>query len=192
MLKKTGEKIRSLREIAKISIADLATSASIDPQEMELIEQGSATPPISVYVKISKALGVRLGTILDGEESDAPAVVCSSELDPNTDFKLSINQATKPHLTYHLLAKGKSDRHMEPSLLEVEYVAEGDAVFAPHEGEEFLYVLEGCLVVRYGNKSYTLTQGQSMYYDSVVPHHLSSASPETVAKVIAVAYMPTL
>lgn len=183
-------KIKNLREVAGLSISDLAEATMLTSQELELVEQNQAVPPISALVKISKALGVRLGTILDGDECCAPVVMNPSQAGAGTDFKLSVNLLNKPHLTYHLLAKGKSDRNMEPSLIEVDYMAPEDAVFAPHEGEEFLYVLEGEIVVGYGKEIFRVQAGQSIYYDSVVPHYLSSASAGQRARILAVAYMP--
>lgn len=183
-------KIKNLREVAGLSISDLAEATMLTSQELELVEQNQAVPPISALVKISKALGVRLGTILDGDECCSPVVMNPLQSAAGTDFKLSVNLMNKPHLTYHLLAKGKSDRNMEPSLIEVDYMAPEDAVFAPHEGEEFLYVLEGEIVVGYGKEVFRVQAGQSIYYDSVVPHYLSSASAGQRARILAVAYMP--
>lgn len=183
-------KIKNLREGAGLSLTELAEATMLMPQELELVEQNQAVPPISALVKISKALGVRLGTILDGDECCAPVVMNQSQGVAETDFKLSVNLTDKPHLTYHLLAKGKSDRNMEPSLIEVDYMNPEDAIFAPHEGEEFLYVLEGEIVVGYGKDVFRVQAGQSIYYDSVVPHYLSSASAGQKARILAVAYMP--
>lgn len=183
-------KIKNLREGAHLSLAELAETTMLTLQELEMVEQNRVVPPISVLVKISKALGVRLGTILDGDECCTPVVMNRSQQSPETDFKLSVNLQNKPHLTYHLLAKGKSDRNMEPSLIEVGYMAPEEAVFAPHEGEEFLYVLEGEIVVGYGKELFRVPAGQSIYYDSVVPHYLSSAAAGQKARILAVAYMP--
>jgi quercetin dioxygenase-like cupin family protein len=56
-----------------------------------------------------------------------------------------------------------------------------------HEGEEFIYVLDGEVELRYGGDTITLSAGDSVYYDSIVPHRVSSSAP---AKIVAVVYAP--
>ncbi len=191
MSESIGEKIRRFREEAKLSLKELSQKVSISSEELEHIEKGRATPPVYVIIKICKALGVRVGTILDGDESPSPIVMdIEEQCQSQPDFKLSVNLDKKPHLTYHLLAKGKSDRNMEPSIIDVEYVPEEDATFAPHEGEEFMYVLNGALVVGYGNDKFRVEAGQSIYYDSAVPHYISSAEKGSTTRILAVTYFP--
>ncbi len=75
---------------------------------------------------------------------------------------------------------------MEPFIVDIRPGAK-DATLSTHEGEEFIYVLEGEVELRYGSDSIKLAAGDSVYYDSIVPHRVSSAAP---AKVIAVVYAP--
>jgi len=79
---------------------------------------------------------------------------------------------------------------MEPYVIAVSYADKDKAHASSHEGEEFIYVLEGEVVVHYGNQTYSLGEGDSIYYDSVVRHIVSSAAPGTTAKVLAVTYTP--
>ena len=58
-----------------------------------------------------------------------------------------------------------------------------------HEGEEFIYVLEGEIEVIYGKDSFIIGPGDTIFYDSAVPHHLH-ASGEDKAKILAVLYTP--
>ena len=66
----------------------------------------------------------------------------------------------------------------------------GEASLSSHEGEEFLYILEGKAQICYGKEKYILNQGDSIYFDSIVPHHIGSASETESAKLLAVIYMP--
>lgn len=59
-----------------------------------------------------------------------------------------------------------------------------------HEGEEFLYVLEGKVEILYGKQTYILDKDDSIYYDSIVPHYIGSASESEGAKILAVIYVP--
>ncbi|MDD3108615.1 MAG: cupin domain-containing protein, partial [Alistipes sp.] len=58
------------------------------------------------------------------------------------------------------------------------------------EGGEFIYVLECDAILHYGEKTYEIHRGASIYFDSIVPHVLSVKNPEAQAKVLAVVYTP--
>ena len=73
----------------------------------------------------------------------------------------------------------------------LEYWAETtpDYKLSAHEGEEFIYVMEGEVEVEYGKEKYSLKEGDSIYYDSIVKHHLHGA-PGKSAKILALIYIP--
>jgi mannose-6-phosphate isomerase-like protein (cupin superfamily) len=93
------------------------------------------------------------------------------------------------HLDFFALASGKTGRNMEPFVIDINPSTEDDPIYSTHEGEEFIYVLEGSVKISYGKDSHILHKGESIYYDSIVPHLVSSgnASP---AKIVAVVYSP--
>lgn len=61
---------------------------------------------------------------------------------------------------------------MEPFIIDVTPTDVTDFVLSSHEGEEFIMVMEGVMEIRYGKNSYILEEGDSIYYDSIVPHHV--------------------
>jgi len=78
---------------------------------------------------------------------------------------------------------------MEPFIVGINPSADTNFVQSSHEGEEFIYVLSGNIEIRYGKDVYTLAEGDSIYYDSVVDHHVHAAD-ESPAKILAVVYAP--
>lgn len=78
---------------------------------------------------------------------------------------------------------------MEPFIVEVSATVTPAAPLGSHEGEEFMYVLSGRLEVAYGKESHTLEAGDSIYYDSIVPHHVHAA-PGCEARLLAVVFTP--
>lgn len=76
---------------------------------------------------------------------------------------------------------------MEPFIVEIS--RDNNSVFSQssHEGEEFIYVLSGNIEIKYGKSIYFLSQGDSIYYDSIVDHRVSTTD-ETPARVLAVVY----
>jgi quercetin dioxygenase-like cupin family protein len=78
---------------------------------------------------------------------------------------------------------------MEPFLIDIHPLSAQAARPSAHEGEEFMYVLSGEVEVTYGKDLYRLKAGDSIYYDSIVPHHVHTAGEEE-ARVVAVVYAP--
>ena len=79
---------------------------------------------------------------------------------------------------------------MEPFLINVAPTEEGAQFnLSSHEGEEFIYVMEGIVEINYGKNSYILEEGDSIYYDSIVAHHVHAATNNT-AKILGVIYTP--
>jgi quercetin dioxygenase-like cupin family protein len=76
---------------------------------------------------------------------------------------------------------------MEPFVVDIESDAEQEK--STHEGEEFIYVLSGKLSLEYGKDTHILEEGDSVYYDSIVPHRVLSAAREP-ARILAVIYAP--
>jgi mannose-6-phosphate isomerase-like protein (cupin superfamily) len=85
---------------------------------------------------------------------------------------------------YEPLAHKKPGKNMEPYMIMPSFSKE--TVFS-HEGEEFMYVLEGTHEFMYGEEKYVLEAGDSIYFDSEVPHSGRSIGPRR-AKVLAVLY----
>ena len=78
---------------------------------------------------------------------------------------------------------------MEPFIIDFKVDKEDNHELSSHEGEEFIYILEGAIEVIYGQNTYLLETGDSIYYDSIVPHHVHSSNDKE-AKILAVIYTP--
>ena len=78
---------------------------------------------------------------------------------------------------------------MEPFVVEIQPSEEREFISSAHEGEEFIYVMNGEVEVDYGKEKYLLKTGDSIYYDSIVKHHIHGAEGKA-AKILAVVYIP--
>jgi quercetin dioxygenase-like cupin family protein len=78
---------------------------------------------------------------------------------------------------------------MEPFMIEMEPSNQTDYKLSSHEGEEFIYVLEGEVEINYGKELYHLKTGDSIYLDSVVAHNVHAAGNQK-ARVLGVVYYP--
>jgi mannose-6-phosphate isomerase-like protein (cupin superfamily)/DNA-binding XRE family transcriptional regulator len=189
-----GDRIVELRKTYSLSRETLAERSGLDPELIRRIEDGHI-PDLAPLIKISRALGVRLGTLLDDHEELGPVITRAGEAGEAARFITGISplgpaphRGASPGLRFHALAPDKAGRHVEPFIVDIEAGAE--QAKSVHEGEEFIYVLSGELRMEYGDESYSLSPGDSIYYDSIVPHRLSSAGEE-VLRILAVIYTPS-
>jgi transcriptional regulator with XRE-family HTH domain len=181
---KIGTRIRTYRERLNLSVEDLAKNAGVEVNLIIKAEGGEVYPPIGVMIKISRALGQRLGTFMDDQVKEDPIIVRSSDRKEET---ASHKDGANGGYHYYPLGKGKTDRHMEPLFIVVQ--PNEDRSCSSHEGEELVIVVSGEVELQYGKKTFHLKVGDSMYYNSVVPHHLGTANGEG-AEIYAVIYTP--
>ena len=188
MNKKIGERVKSFRESKNITTEELAERSGLNSEQILTVEENAGMPSLAPLIRISRALGVRLGTFLDDQEEIGPVVCRKEETKKGISFS-NDNSASRKHMTYNSLSNIKSGRHMEPFMINVAPKSEVDFVLSSHEGEEFILVLEGCIEVNYADKVYVLEKGDSIYYDSIVPHIVRSCD-ENESKILAVIYTP--
>ena len=195
-----GEKIKSLRETKEISVAELAVRSGLAEEQIERIENNVDLPSLAPLIKIARVLGVRLGTFLDDQDENGPvvcrndqeeqgAVICRKQESEDTISFSNNAMDLRTHMRYHSLSKSKADRHMEPFIVDVEPTEESHFSLSSHEGEEFIYVMEGAVEVCHGKKCHLIKAGDSIYYDSIVPHHVHGYQGQA-AKILAVIYTP--
>jgi transcriptional regulator with XRE-family HTH domain len=183
-----GEKIKQIREMKKVSIEELAERCGMEIGMVQKIEQDKNIPSLAPLIKIARALGVRLGTFLDDSNSYGPVVVRSGEHHKGARFTSQSSEA-REHLNFFSLAYDKAGRSMEPFIVEIEPGLQSDYMLSSHEGEEFIYVLDGEIEINYGKETYTLTKGDSIYLDSIVLHNVHAANKNS-ARILAVVYAP--
>lgn len=191
MLSFIGKIIAQLREENSLTVATLAERTGISVDKLNDIESGAVVPSVGVLIKISRALGARLGTFLDGHESTGAVVSRRQDIVPTSvagNLGSSRSGANR-HMEFFAMASGKKDRSMEPLIVVVQSVEHADDLKSEHEGEEFLFVLEGEIEVKYGSEIHRLKAGDSIYYDSIVPHSIVSATGAP-SKILALVYTP--
>ena len=186
--KTVGGKIKQIREMKKVSVEELAERSGMDTSLILKIEEEKNVPSLAPLIKIARALGVRLGTFLDDSDSYGPVVVRSGEYQKGARFTSQTSEA-REHLNFFSLAFDKAGRNMEPFIVDIEPGLQSDYMLSSHEGEEFIYVLEGEVEINYGKEVYRLAKGDSIYLDSIVLHNVHAGNNQS-AKILAVVYAP--
>jgi transcriptional regulator with XRE-family HTH domain len=184
-----GEKIKAIRETKQISVEELVDRTGLAAEQIESIEANVVIPSLAPLIKIARALGVRLGTFLD-DQDEVGAVITRKQDDSQKTISFSNNAMNaRTHMHYQSLSKSKADRHMEPFIIDIEPTDETNYEVSSHEGEEFIFVMEGVVEVAYGKRTHVIEAGDSIYYDSIVPHHVHGFQGQQ-AKILAVVYTP--
>ncbi len=184
-----GSKLTTLRESLQLSVDELAERCDCDASVIVRLEAGDIAPSLAPLIKITRALGVRLGTLLDDDTNVGPVVVRKGAAEEASRIKSLKTSSDAGVLDFFSLAPGKASRHMEPFLIDVNPVPAEQHTLSSHEGEEFVYVLSGVIEIAYGKDLHVLEAGDSIYYDSIVPHQLR-ASGDGCGKILAVVYAP--
>jgi quercetin dioxygenase-like cupin family protein len=191
-----GERIVELCRTYSLTRETLAERSGLDIELIRRIEEGYI-PDLAPLLKISRALGVRLGTLLDDHEELGPVITRSGQAGEASRFITGLPGSTRggiradgaggQGLVFRALAADKAGRHMEPFIVDIDPDAE--QAKSTHEGEEFIHVLSGKLNLEYGSESHVLSGGDSVYYDSIVPHRLSAGDRKPL-RILAVIYSP--
>jgi transcriptional regulator with XRE-family HTH domain len=185
-----GSKIKGIRESKNLTIEEIAESSGLSVEQINSIENDQNLPSLGPLIKIARALGVRLGTFMDDNDALGPVVCRAADRERNSSISFSNGAAdARKHMEYHPLAQQKAGRHMEPFVIDINPEENPDFKLSAHEGEEFIFVMNGEVEIEYGKEKYLLKEGDSIFYDSIVKHHVHGA-PGKSAKILAVVYIP--
>lgn len=178
-----GQKVRRLRQQRRMTLQDLADQTGLSKPLLSQIENDQVIPPLATLLRISKAFKVGIENFFQEEDSSEKCILVRSG-ESSKLIQRGLSRGGSPPYIYHSLAYGKRDRNVEPFLMEFEARVWGEELLVSHEGQEFLYLLEGEVEFHYGDKIIHLLQGDSVFYDSSEPHGyvaLSDIPPRGVA-----------
>jgi len=183
-----GQKIKNLRQRKGMSLQVTAEKANLSEPLLSQIEGEVVAPPVATLLKISKAMGVNIGYFFQDQETEKHAVVVPRN-ERKRVFRRIHEDPSKVGYYYESLAYPKSEKHMEPFHVTFEVKKKEDLIFFTHKGEEFIYVLDGQLEFNFENETYSLGPGDSLYFDSSIPHAFRAVGKKN-ATAIDVIYAP--
>ena len=183
---KLGARIKKFREAQELSREGLSELSGLTLEQIEDLEERNTYPSLGPLQRIARALNVRLGTFMDDVHCKDPIIVRSN--DSGDDLVMQRSHNKRASYCYHSLGKGKSDRNMDPFFIEIHPEALEDQVLSSHQGEEFIIVASGRLKLVYGKETSFLEVGDTVYYNSIVPHYVGAEGG--VSTIYAVIYHP--
>ncbi len=180
-----GARVRELREKHNFTLHDMAAKTGLSKQELSQIESCETNPPVSSLLKIAKALDVGMSWFFQEKTESAEISV--------TRLSERVKVSRRPHhrkgevdYIYEALETRKSDKHMEPFLVEFPPLDTSEMVFASHDGEEFLTLLEGRLEFRSPNRVEVLDPGDSIYFLSSISHSFRCLGDKSARAIVVV------
>ena len=177
-----GRRIQLLREERDISIEDLSHLTGFSVSRLEDIENGTEKPQLGTVMKLSKALDAAVGRLVSGMGNKLYSITRKDER--KQVFRSSSKKGEKKVYSYMSLAPEVKGRHMEALIVQLEQSEENEVSI--HNGEEFIFVLDGTVHLNIGKESYDLEPGDSVYYLSTTSHFISAKSEK--ATILAVLY----
>ena len=178
-----GEHVRAFREALGMTVQQFAERTGFSAALLAQIENRMVSPSLGTLVKIANTFGTTVSSFIGGKEEREFSIVRKE--DRTTVSRVGLKDGGKSTYTYESLGAGKAGRKMEPFLVRLQPLSDFHTARSSHDGEEFLYVLSGKVTVCLGNLSDVLEEGDSVYYNSTIPHHVHSTD-EREALILAV------
>ncbi len=160
-----GRQVRRYRKQLGLTITEMCDRTGLSAGMMSKIENGNTSPSLATLRSLSTALNVPVTSLFREFEEQREATFVKA------GQGLAIERrGTRAGHQYQLLGHSvHSDVSVEPYLITLKKESEVFPIFQ-HAGVEFIYVLQGSMVYRHLNATYSLTQGDSLFFDSDAPH----------------------
>jgi transcriptional regulator with XRE-family HTH domain len=182
---KLGEKVKDLRLQKRYTLRQVAGNTGLSIALLSQIENNAVSPPVATLLRIARALDVNIGYFFREEESKDKAVVVRKN-ERKKAFRRRYAQHGEGGYTYEALAYTRNAKHMEPFLVEFEPKQKEELTFLNHRGEEFLFLFRGRLAFHYDQDEIILDAGDSLYFDSGVPHAFRSLRGKKAQGIVIV------
>jgi len=173
-----GAKVLRLREAHDWSRETLAKATGQSPEFIEQVEKDELTPSVSFLLTLARALGVDPSTFLHEEEKTMIR-----------DQRAEAFTKRTQNYSYQTLTPGAENEHLRAFMITIESRQAHKPVAYKHEGEEFILVTEGDLELTLGSKAHHLKPGESIHFNSEIPHKLKSISDQPT-RCVVVLYTP--
>jgi transcriptional regulator with XRE-family HTH domain len=178
-----GDRLRKAREKRGFTLQELSSRTGTNMNTLKRMEENEMIPPLGELVRLSKVLETRMSYFISSGVDEPMCLVRADQRKPVS--RQSERGVEKYGYSYESLASGKANRMMEPFI--VTLVPTEASETSTHDGQEFLFVLEGQMMARVGDRTEFLGPGDAIYYDSNNPHYVRSVGGKK-ARILAIIY----
>jgi transcriptional regulator with XRE-family HTH domain len=169
-----GDRLRTARDRAGLTLDQLAEATGLSKAHLSRLESSERQPSIAALLDLSAALGVQVNVLL-GENHDGEP--------------FSISTGTEHHHETNGLAITPRSGFPGSSAIEALSITispdRPDSAPASHRGEEWIYVLDGTLLLEFDGVSHSLAAGECAHFDADRPHRLMAAGGTTEVLMVA-------
>lgn len=186
-----GARLKEMRLKAGLTLRELARQAEVSPSFVSQIENGKSQPSVATLYNFSRLLGVSVDELFVDESVPMSQLVdgWGPDGDKNptnawhpSEYSNRVSVVHPSHRSHLDMADGVVWERLAATpehgvtFMKIVYAAGatstagGDLV--SHDGYEYGYVLEGVLEVTVGGEIFTLHPGESLGFDSTIPHVL--------------------
>lgn len=174
-----GKKVKKLRKRQNMTLKELSEKTNLSVGFLSQLERGLSTVAIDSLDVIAKALGVDLTYFINPQDDKKDKIVLKS-------YEQATIEVVNEKFIYQQLTSDIKNKSMLPRLVEILPMEETENLMTyPHEGEEFIYVIEGILTLFVNNQKYELYPGDSAYYKSTIPHNWANYTSKKV-KILSI------
>lgn len=171
-IRQIAERLRGLRDVLELTTEEVAHDCGIEQSEYEQAESGNVDISVSMLQKIARRYHIALDALMFGEEPKMSTYFLT-----RAGKGISVER-TKAY-KYQSLAAGFKDRKADPFIVTVE-PNDNPLHYNTHEGQEFNLVIQGRLLISVGGKELVLNEGDSLYFNSALPHGMKALDGKTV------------
>ncbi len=174
-IKQIAERLAGLRDALEITPEEMAKVCNLTPEQYMKLESGTVDISVSVLHQISQAYGVELTTLMFGDEPKMSSYFITRK---GKGIAVERTKAYK----YQSLVAGFVGRKADPFMVTVHPAPDGTPIYLnSHPGQEYNMVLKGRMLLQINNKELILEEGDSIYFNSELPHGMKALDGEKVS-----------
>ena len=166
-----GEKIRTLRLRKKMGLVELGKHTGLSAALLSKLERGKLFPTLPTLLRIALVFSVGLEYFFREERRNTVAVIRRADRQRFPD-KPATNDVS---YFFESLDFAATERKLNAYYADFQPIAPDKARVHFHPGIEFLYLMNGELALKIGTEEYQLQEGDSVYFDSSIPHSYRGA-----------------
>ena len=175
-LESIGQKIKKVRTKKKMPLEAMANETGFSIDYLKKIEAGKKIPPVGALLQIARALEIDSTFFLREEAS-------------NLQKRVRAYTKRTDNYAYTTLTPGAENKHLKAFKISIEPLQDHEGVGYQHEGEEFVYVLQGSVEIAVGEHVNILEEGDSLHFNSGIRHRMRNIS-EIRSEMLVVVYGP--
>jgi len=175
-----GQKLAQQRKKKKISFEELSEKTGLNIKHLSNIETGKDFAPVGDLLKISRALTIDPDVLLEDDEKNEK----EQKKKRIKDF-----EKREDSYNYTVLTPNSKNKHLRVFRVTIQTGLEHPKISYQHEGEEFIYVLNGELEITVGQKTIHLKKDESFHFNSKIKHSLRNNGKGETILIVSV-YSP--